>query len=77
MLQFYDNKYFRPRESGEYYCITETGRHKFLDYSAKYQAWNADDDPDLYDPSVEIKVICWAYKPKTDQILLNMMGRED
>ena len=79
MLQFYDTKYFRPNKAGPYYCITDVGTHYLLDYSTRYNQWNVRDDPELYDPSTDMtdSVVCWAFCPKTDQILLNMMGRED
>lgn len=75
-MQFYDNSKIRPAKSGEYYAITEGGSHIILGYSSVHHAWNVRDDKDLYDPETEIKVACWAFKPKTDQALLNMVPKE-
>lgn len=78
MLQFYDNKNFRPSKTGQYYCITEAGSHYILDYSARFNQWNVRNDPELYDPSTDMTddVVCWAFCPRTDHALLNMIKKE-
>lgn len=75
-MQFYDNAKLRPAKSGEYYAITNNGSHMVLNFSIVHQAWNVRDDKDLYDQDTEIKVACWAFEPKTDQVLLDMIPKE-
>lgn len=78
-MQFYDNKHFRPSKSGEYYAITAVGGHYILNYSTKHRMWNVRDDADQFYPENDMTdaVVCWAFCPKTDQALLNMVKRED
>lgn len=78
-MQFYDNDYFRPAKTGEYYAISKGGSHRLINYSTKYGMWNVREDPDQFYPEHDMTdvIVCWAFPPKTDQALLHMMKRED
>lgn len=54
----------KPKKSGSYVVCTKTKNITTLDYSAKYQEWNCDDETDMNvirRSAMTSRVIAWAY----------------
>lgn len=53
----------KPKESGEYLTVTKAGHIRALDYSKKYEAFNAWDTFDNAEHAIEIEY--WATIPRS------------
>ena len=54
----------KPKKSGSYIVYSKSKNITTLDYSAKYQVWNCDDETDyavIRRNAMNSRVIAWAY----------------
>ena len=70
---WFSTAYHTPSKSGLYDVLTENGGHDVMNWSAYHQAWNQHDRLPKNDK--EIKVVAYAYRESTQEILANMIEK--
>lgn len=69
-VRFHSVKEELPEKSGWYLCIAECGKPYCLEYSAKWQAFNASDTNTRREvQEFEIKCVFWAKLSDLDEVL--------